>query len=313
MSVTKYNHELQVNNGVRILDPIGKLSFNPPKNAIEEQADLHIIDISKSSNHFVNILEDYANNTNWVQFFNLSDIHRFDLNLRVRNPDHDSGNIYFGNGTNRYEEPQNNIGSLSPKIFWIHGNPNELLKNIKTNLFRRSSESGNKTSLFKTNNNLTVILRITQADGSPIIQDNTQTDEGDFGFAGSFGVWDKFETTEIINQPTTIRPETEISYIYTTDLPLDEYLLNMQTSVVEYKDIGLSMFEWVIEPSVRYWRFIDNEYGDLNFTFRYGNLPGIGEHLIGYLSSPNYIPKLLPNNEIIIEIEHRISKILPRE
>ncbi len=116
--ITKYNHEFELKDGRRILDPIGKMSFNEQVVATKD-GNVHTIDLEKSSNFIVKITD----NDSWIEFVNYSGIHRFDIVIQI------TGDIFvesikFGNGTKEYYQPQTDIGTLEdtntilPYLFW---------------------------------------------------------------------------------------------------------------------------------------------------------------------------------------------------
>ena len=122
MSATKYNHEYELKDGKRILDPIGKMSFNEQvvaTRSVSRGSVIHTIDLEKSSNFIVKI-EDV---NSWIQFVNYdsSGIHRFDVLIEIL-PGTVVGSIRFGNGVKEYLPPQmSGIDPeeyITPYIFW---------------------------------------------------------------------------------------------------------------------------------------------------------------------------------------------------
>ena len=129
MSITKYNHEYELKEGRRILDPIGRLSFFEPI-VITGISNVYTLDLSKSSNFIIN-LTNYEGTTNWINFINQENVHRFDLDLRVRNFTNNSGLIKFGDGTDEYDQPQYEItGNTNQLLHWHINNPYPILENL---------------------------------------------------------------------------------------------------------------------------------------------------------------------------------------
>lgn len=132
MGVTKKNHEFESIEGRRKLDPIGKMFFSKSTNA-EKEDKIHTIDLKTSSNFYVDI-STYLLTTNWINFINYENIHRFDVVINVQlSVGPLLGEIKFGDGVEEYKQPQMNIGTKEPKLFWIHGDPYPRLRRLRTN------------------------------------------------------------------------------------------------------------------------------------------------------------------------------------
>ena len=115
---TKYNHEYELREGKRILDPIGKMSFNEQVVA-SKNGNVHTIDLEKSSNFIVKI-EDVDS---WIQFVNYDSslIHRFDVLIEVQSGT-TVNSINFGDGSNKYHQlqfdPLTDSNTILPYIVW---------------------------------------------------------------------------------------------------------------------------------------------------------------------------------------------------
>lgn len=129
--LVKHKHEYELKNGKRILDPIGKTGFSKYTNANKDDK-IYGLDLNTSSNFYVNITQ-YMLTTNWIKFYNYENIHRFDVVVGAETGSLFPGYIKFGDGNNEYEQPQLNIGTIQPKIFWLYNNPYPLLESLRTN------------------------------------------------------------------------------------------------------------------------------------------------------------------------------------
>jgi hypothetical protein len=128
----KYNHEFEVVEGKYVADSIGKIGFNCETPAVRQNK-VYTLDLSRSSNFYVYIIQ-YPLTTNWIQFQNYENIHRFDVIIDVAyGTALLNGTIRFGNGSQSYLEPQFNQGTILPKLFWPYGSPYDVLGSLRTN------------------------------------------------------------------------------------------------------------------------------------------------------------------------------------
>ncbi len=286
MAITKHNHEFESKDGKRILDPVGKLTFKEEKGTAQIGGGVHTLDLEKSSNFKTVTISNYANATNYINFLNIDKIHRFDLDIRVQNQDHNSGNIYFGDGTDRYEEPQYDVGTLSPKLFWIHNNPYIDLSSIKTNIFQSGEIN---TDMFKTYGSVVVSINAKDHNGDPL--------GPGYGINGFLNLRENCEEVNTYVK-AIYEPNTTTHLESFTGVTPAEYCLHF-ASISVMKD-GLNV------DTIKRYRFTqDNETASAFITFRTMPAGELSKHIIGYLSNVHIIPGSAQReaNDIHIQID----------